>query len=249
MTSSLQGLRVVVTRPAPKADRLLSLLRSKGARPIHFPTIEITDPESWAEVDAAIGRLGEGAYDWVVFTSANAVEKFTSRMSSPADFDGAKVGSVGAVTAEVLNGLGVHVDVVPDEFTGDAMSKAIGAGTGRVLIPRVQNAPRSTVEALRGGGWTVDDVVAYRNVRPEGVRLEDDFDVVTFASGSAARNFAAMTDVVTSGSESGESKVVACIGAQTARAAREAGMKVDVVAREHTDEGLVAALEGHLANG
>ena len=246
MTSPLQDLRVVVTRPAPKADRLMGLLRSEGARPIHFPTIEITDPESWADVDAAIGRLGEGAYEWVVFTSVNAVEKFTSRMSSPPDFDGAKVASVGPVTAETLKGLGVRVDVVPEEFTGDAMSEAIGAGTGRMLLPRVHNAPRATAEALRDAGWSVYDVVAYRNVRPERVELEDDFDVVTFASGSAARNFAAMTDV-TSGLEPGGSKIVACIGPQTAQAAREAGMKVDVVAPEHTDEGLVVALKSHLA--
>jgi uroporphyrinogen-III synthase len=246
VTSPLQGLRVVVTRPAPKAQRLIDLLRAEGAQPVHFPTIEITDPQSWAEVDAAIGRLGEGFYEWAVFTSVNAVEKFASRMSSPPDFKSTSVAAVGPVTAESLERLGVEVTVVPEEFTAEAMTEAIGWGTGNVLLPRVQNAPRRTVEELRDAGWLVDEVVAYRNVRPASSDDPGDFDVVTFASGSAARNFAAMVGPARL-TDPKRSTIVACIGPQTARTAKEVGLKVDVVAREHTDEGLVTALKLHIA--
>jgi uroporphyrinogen-III synthase len=242
----LQDRRVVVTRPKEKATHLMDLLRSEGAHTIHFPTIQIADPGSWAEVDAAVSRLESGDYDWVVFTSVNAVERFTSRMSSTRLT--ARVAAVGAVTERALRNLGIDVAIVPDEFTGAAMATALGAGSGKILLPRVQDAPRATTDALRAQGWTVDEVVSYRNVMPQGAELGEDFDAITFASGSAARNFAAMTDPDRWRlRDEGGSRVVACIGPHTASAAREAGLRVDVVAAEHTDEGLVVALREHMS--
>lgn len=80
MTKSLKGRRIVVTRARCQAAELCEGLRLRGALPIELPTIELRDPESFESLDRAVAEL-EG-YDWVLFTSANAVEKFFARMNA-----------------------------------------------------------------------------------------------------------------------------------------------------------------------
>ena len=254
MSLPLRGLRVVVTRPTEKADNLSALLRDRGAEVIHLPTISIEDPSSWADVDAALRKLGAGRYEWVVFTSVNAVEKVLSRLESTADLQRAKVAAVGRVTADALARHDVEVALVPREFTGEALATDLGPGSGVVLLPRVEGAPRTTVDALEERGWRVEEVTAYRNIALEPNSVPslppDEFDVVTFASGSAARNFAASHDVtgIALGPDTHSNKVVACIGPKTAEETRAAGMRVDLIAREHTDEGLVLALDDYFSS-
>lgn len=252
MTSALQNLRVVVTRPADKAANLIALLEERGATALHVPTIAIADPASWDDLDAAIDRARAGAYDWVVFTSVNAVEKTLRRLRSPDDLSSLRVAAVGSATSGALERDGIRVDLVPEEFTGEAVASSLGRGSGRVFLPRVEGAPRAMVAALEQQGWAVDEVVAYRNVVPdEDVDLTaDDFDAVTFASASAARNFARLSDLqalhITGDSQ--QHKVVACIGPKTAEEAQAVGIRVDVVAAIHTDEGLVGALDDHFVS-
>lgn len=250
MSSTLDGTIVVVTRPHGKAEHLMSLLSDRGAEPIHFPTIEIVEPASWDEVDAAADRLRQGSYEWVLFTSVNAVEKFLGRIGSNPRLAGSRVAAVGSATQEELSTRAVEVDLVPEEFTGEALAAALGASEGTVLLPRVQNAPRAIVSALQSNGWTVDEVVAYRNALPENPGPPPErFDAVTFASGSAARNFVALADVASMrlGDRDDGAGLVVAIGPKTADEARAAGLRVDVVAPVHTDEGMVSALEGHLS--
>lgn len=84
---------------------------------------------------------------------------------------------------------------MPERSLGTALAEALGAGPGRVLLPRAEGAPREMVERLREQGWEPDEVEAYRNVRVLGQSAEaervraGEFDVLTFASGSAARAF------------------------------------------------------------
>ena len=249
MTSPLSGCTVVVTRPAAKAEPLMRLLKERGAQVVHYPTIAIEDPLSWDAVDNALERLARGEHDWVVFTSVNAVEKVLSRAGPHLDLGGAKVAAVGSATESALNERTVKVDVVPEEFTGAAVAGAIGPGGGRILLPRVEGAPRGIVEAFTARAWMVDEVVSYRNVPIRGSGPPPDgFDAITFASGSAARNFAALLEPGTPLDRRKQgSKLVVCIGPQTARVAGECGLPADVVAATHTDEGMVAALESHLA--
>ena len=253
MSRPLQGLRVVVTRPTEKADNLSALLRDRGARVIQLPTISIEDPSSWADVDAALRKLSAGRYEWVVFTSVNAVEKVVSRLESAAHLQRAKIAAVGQVTADALSRHDIEVALVPREFTGEALAADLGPGSGVVLLPRVENAPRTTVDALKERGWTVEEITTYRNIALEPSAVPklppDAFDLVTFASGSAARNFAALRDVTDLGLAPGghADKVVACIGPKTAEEASAAGLRVDLIAQVHTDEGLVSALEDYFA--
>jgi uroporphyrinogen III methyltransferase / synthase len=255
LDAPLDGRRVVVTRPREQAGRLSSLLVRLGADVVHLPVIEIADPPSWEAIDWSIKKLVEGYYSWVIFSSSNAVDKFFERIDAAGKdaraFGRTRIAAVGAVTAEHLRTNGIRADLVPEEHTGDALTDAMGHGSGRVLVPRVAGAPRTLVERLSTNGWKVDAVVAYVNLPASDTSVEADdvrsgaFDAVTFASGSAVRGFVGMVGApddlgIASGDEEG--KVVACIGPSTATAAKELGFRVDVVPDEHTSKGMALAL-------
>jgi uroporphyrinogen III methyltransferase/synthase len=252
MEMPLTGTKVVVTRARGGSAKLIESLEAAGATIIEFPTIEIVDPEAWEPLDNALRDCAAGEYEWVLFASANAVERVLGRLrASPEQvFAGVKVAAVGPVTAEALVEHGVQPSVVPAKFTGEAVSNEIGPGFGRLLFPRVADGPRAGVEVIMRLGWAVDEVAAYRNVvaRPDvpeaGAIAAGDFDVVTFTSGSTARNFATLIsagDIGLAPQDPPDKKVV-CIGPSTARVAREAGLRVDAVANDYTVEGLVDAI-------
>jgi uroporphyrinogen III methyltransferase/synthase len=248
----LEGLRIVVTRAEEQAESLADRLSSLGADVLRAPAIAIVEPESWTEADRAIAALIEGNYDWIVFASVNAVTRFLGRMGNAGakSLGGAKVGAVGRATARAVGDRGVAVDLVPATHTIEGLAAAMGPGTGRVLWPRVQHGPRDAVTALERFGWEVHEVAVYRNVPASKVSpgmtrvLAGEFDVITFASASAVRNVARVVppDVLGLTPSDDPRRIVACIGPSTAAAARNLGYRVDVVAPEHSVEGLADAL-------
>ncbi|MFP5299038.1 MAG: uroporphyrinogen-III synthase, partial [Actinomycetota bacterium] len=122
----LDGRRVVVTRRPEQAGRLSAALGAAGADVIELPTIRIEPPESWTEVDGSIRMMTSGSFDWVAFTSANAVEKFLSRLGCMPEeaFVSTKVAAVGPATRASLEAKGIGVDLVPDSYTGLSLARA-----------------------------------------------------------------------------------------------------------------------------
>lgn len=257
----LHGLRVVVTRARHQAAAFGDILAEAGAEVIYLPTIEISDPESFADVDLAAKKLAEGLYAWVVFTSANGLEKFFERLSAGGydarAFARTKVAAVGRVTASLLEERGIQADFVPESFTAETLVESMARGVGRVLLPRVENGPNDILDLLRNAGWTPEECVTYKNVlgsrsHPGVKRVrEESFDVVTFASASAVRAFVELMGDPEELGLGGEAERgllnVACIGPQTAAAAAAAGFRVDVVATDHTGGGLRDALITHFS--
>ncbi len=261
----LQDLRVVVTRPQHQADVLGRAFEERGAKVVYFPTIEIQDPPSWEGLDLAIRKLAGDLYSWVVFTSSNGVERFFQRLDH-AELDAralgrTRVAAVGSMTARVLREHGIRADFVPRSFTGEALAETMGRGLGRVLIPRAELAPHDMVDILESAGFIPEEVVAYRTVvasrsTPEAKDIAAGaFDVVTFLSGSAATGFVGVfgpppvLDLGPSdGSDDsdGPGRTVAAIGPKTAEVAADLGFRVDVVAPDHTAEGLIEAVAAHL---
>jgi len=249
-TRPLFGLRVLVTRSRAQASRLSARLRALGAEPVEFPSIKILPPEDWAPLDRAIVHLDR--YDWVIFTSANGVRFFWERLERAGKdgraFAGIRLGAIGPATGDALRQRGLRADLVPSRYVAEAVLAEIGPVEGlRVLLPRADLARPALAEGLRRAGATVEEVVAYRTVRPsegdaEGVRralADGEIDVLTFTSSSTVRNLLTALDPLP---PLPESTIVACIGPITAQTAREAGLPVHVVAAEHTIEGLVGAL-------
>jgi len=237
----LFGRRVVVTRAREQASEAAALLREIGADVVELPMIEIAEPaDGGAALRDAAGRLG--SFDWVVFTSANAVERLFACLRDARALGTARVAAVGTKTAEALARHGVVADLVPPQFVAEALLDAFPAGTGTVLLPRAAVARDVLPDGLRAKGWRVEVVDAYRTVpaQPSGQELEraGGADAVMFSSSSTVTNFLAVAERVP--------PVVACIGPVTARAAEAAGLRVDVVAEESTVRSLVDGLARRL---
>ena len=238
----LFGKRIVVTRPKEQASGLIEALERLGAEVLAMPTIQIVDPPSLDELDAAIERLSNGAYTWIMFASVNSVERFFHRLQRSYDsriLARTKVAAVGPATEERLRGYGIKADLMPQEFTAAATVEALGdAAGGKILLPRPEGAPLDVVKSLRSRGWEVDNVVTYQTirVRPDVKKLARSIDAVVFTSPSSVEGFSDVTASVGSG------YAVVCIGPSTERAASELGLQVDAVAQPHTEEGLVDAV-------
>jgi uroporphyrinogen-III synthase len=229
------------------------LLTDLGATVVSLPTIVIADPLSFSELDVALRGLQTSAYEWIVFLSANAVTQVMKRLRALSldtrTISRARVVAVGRATARSLASWGVSVDLLPESFTAASAAEALGEGSGRLLVPRAQDAPADALDSLRSHGWQVDEVIAYRTLlAPEKGRVqvlkEHEFDVVTFTSGSTARGLSSLITPAEAGLSPGDagSQRVVCIGPQTAKVARELGFRVDAVASEHSAEGLVRAV-------
>ena len=242
----LRGLRVLVTRPEAQAGELSRLLIDRGAEVIPCPVIVI-EP---LPVDLTRLRLLD-AFDWVVFTSANGVERFLALlaeagMAVPASI---RMAAIGPETATRLEQRGLTVAIVPERYVAEGLAEAMPAtlmSGARVLLPRAAGARDVLPDRLRAQGATVTVIETYRAVPPPGLAqrlaaLLPGVDIVTLTSSSIVRNFAA---AVSEGSMPAEFRV-ACIGPITAATARELGLRVDIIAQEYTARGLVDALVRH----
>ena len=244
----LLGRRVVVTRAREQASGLADLLAAAGARSIEVPTITVVEPgDGGQSLRRAGAALAAGCYDWVVFTSANAVVRFVAVLHDVRAFGAARVAAIGPGTANALDARGVVADLVPDHSIAEGLLDAWPArpaGGGRVLLPRAEQARPILPDALRGAGWEVDIVDAYRTVRQElseaALAAAASADAICFTSSSTVSNYLDVAGV------SGLPPVVVCIGPVTAATARHAGITVTAVADPHTVPGLVDALVGAL---
>ena len=251
----LAGKRIVVTRAREQASSFAEALRARGAEPIEFPLIKTAPPpDRHAALDAAISRLGE--FGWVCFASAPAVHAFWERLEEVGRdaraLAGIGLGVVGPATEEALRGRGLRADFVPSSATGASLGEQLPLADGaRVLTPCALEGDEDMAQALTARGARVETVPAYQTVMDgagaERVRerLEDGtIDAVTFTSSSTVKNFVGALGMNTLP----PGVTIACIGPSTAKTATERlGRAPDVVASEHTVDGLLAALEAHFA--
>ena len=261
-TRPLAGVRAVVTRAKAQAAEMVARLEALGAETIPVPTIAIAPPEDPGPLEAACDRIG--TFDWVVFTSVNAVARVAERLAAaPAGVRGRerpRLCAVGAVTAEALAGHGLRVDLVPDEYRAEGVLRALreqGDMTGvRVLLPR-GNLARDLLPAELGrAGAEVTAVTAYRTVPAEldgegpdvrGMLRGRRVDVVTFTSGSSVRNFARALGQ-RQAADLLRHVEVACIGPVTAEAATRLDIATTVMPAESTVPALLEAIVERLGN-
>lgn len=262
---ALAGRTIVITRARAQAAEFVTELESYGARVIVCPTIEITDPESFAPLDEAIENLY--GYDWLIFTSVNGVDYFFRRLEKNGrgidEVDELRVCAIGAATADHLRERRVHVDVVPEQFKAEGIFQALERYVGgaehlqglNFLIPRAAVARDYLPRALEEAGARVDVVAAYRTARPqtsERGRLEamlagGAVDCITFTSSSTVTNFAQLFDT-TDLSSLLDGVKVACIGDITAKTAADHGLRADIQPGEFTIPALARAIARHFAS-
>jgi uroporphyrinogen-III synthase len=243
----LAGRTILVTRPATAAAELVGLLRRRGATAIVAPAIEIVPARS-AALTNALRELAAGRFAWITLTSSSTVEMLAARLRSPLEVR-ANVAAIGEGTATAFRTwAGRAPDLMPDSFTTGALARRFPRGHGRVLCARADIAPDGLEDAIAAKGWSPERVDAYRTRTPRSLPREardalrdGHVDAVVFSSASTVRGFLGAVGVVR-----GNPKVV-CIGPVTAREAREHGLRVSAVARPHTMDGLLVALERVLA--
>ena len=253
-TKPLFGWRVLVPRTKEQAGEICEQLQAAGAVPEQVPTIAVEPPRTPQQMERAVKGLVTGRYQWIAFTSVNAVravrEKFEEYGLDARAFAGVKVAAVGEQTAVALLRFGIKPDLLPDgEQSAEGLAAAWPAfddvldPINRVLLPRADIATETLVARLTDLGWEAEDVTAYRTVRaappPAPIReaiKSGGFDAVLFTSSSTVRNLigiAGKPHAVT---------VIAVIGPQTAKTAAEYGLRVDVQAPEASGVALVEAL-------
>jgi uroporphyrinogen III methyltransferase/synthase len=255
-TKPLFAWRVLVPRTKQQAGTLVGRLAGHGASAEVVPTISVEPPRTPAQIEKAVKGLVTGRYEWIGFTSVNAVrairEKFEEFGLDARAFAGLKIAAVGGVTAAALREWGIEPDLTPSGETEQSASGLLEIWPpydpvldpiNRVFLPRADIATETLVAGLQGLGWEVDDVTAYRTVRaappPADVReaiKSGQFDAVVFTSSSTVRNLVGIAG------KPHASTVVACIGPQTAKTAEEHGLRVDVLAAEPSVDALVDAL-------
>lgn len=242
----MRPTRVLVTRQPEQSGSLREGLLALGAEVVDLPLIQIVPPDDAAPLEAAVAALA--SYDWVAFTSANAVEAVARVLGSRPWPPGPRVASVGpATTVAVARRLpGAPVAIEPaSEHSGEGLLRALEAEPleGRtVLVPASERARDVLPRGLRKRGAVVDLVTAYRTVpTPDlagrlAAALEEGVDLVTFASPSAVQAFVAAS------AGGRDWPPAAAIGPVTEQAAREAGFQVAAVAAPSTAEGLISAI-------
>ncbi len=256
----LFGKTVMVTRTREQASDLVAGLEEAGAACIEWPTIAIGPPDSWEPLDRHLGKLS--SFDWILFTSINAIHCFFGRLREKGldsrALAGPRIGVVGATTAEVLRGYGIEADLVPTEFTGEGLAAALvaeGVQGCKVLIPRALKAREILPDTLRQAGAEVEVAPVYQNVRPpaKSQELRDLFadgrvDVITFTSSSTVTNFCHMLGIEDEAERARllAGVTVACIGPVTARTARRQGLTVHVQPDTYTIPALIASIVDHV---
>jgi uroporphyrinogen III methyltransferase/synthase len=251
----LAGRRIVVTRSPEQSAELARKLEDLGAEVLLLPMVRFTEPppERLAELDEAIRALAD--FDWLLFTSANAVRFFLERCRAlgawPAET--LRIAVVGPATRDALETEGLQAAIAPREFRAQALADEIAVEVAglRILIPRSDQAGDELPRLLKEAGATVTDVVAYSNAQPQetggpafDALLRGEADAITFFSPSAFRHFADLF-----GREAlrrlSSRVALAAVGPVTAETIRQAGLPVAVEAALATTASLVAALERH----
>jgi uroporphyrinogen III methyltransferase/synthase len=254
----LFGKRIAVTRARAQASAMVRLLAERGAEAIELPAIAIQDVGDYSDLDHAISRLQD--YQWVLFTSMNGVEAVWDRLRElkldARHFGNVKIGAIGPATAEALASRGLIPDFVPAQHTSEAIASGlgdIGVRGQRILLPRADIAPEDLHNRLTGLGAEPHEVAAYRVVpdveamrRAREILTDGAIDVVAFTSSSTVRNLISAID---GDVRLMDRAVIACIGPMTAATASGMGLKLDILAEEHTIPGLVAAIERYFEKG
>ncbi|MGI9063423.1 MAG: uroporphyrinogen-III synthase [Pseudonocardiaceae bacterium] len=256
---SLYGWKVLVPRTKEQAGAMSERLRVHGAVPVEVPTISVEPPRSPAQMERAVKGLVDGRYQWVVFTSTNAVravwEKFREFGLDARAFSGVKIACVGESTAAKVRGFGITPELLPsDEQSSEGLLADFPPyddvldPVDRVLLPRADIATETLAAGLRQRGWEIDDVTAYRTVRAAPPPAETremiktgGFDAVCFTSSSTVRNLVGIAG------KPHARTIVACIGPATAETAVEFGLRVDVQPELAQVGSLVDALAEHAA--
>lgn len=241
-TRPLFGKKILVTRARAQASKLSNALQDLGAEVVECPTIKIAAPsDNYTVIDSAINNLR--GFDWIIFTSANGVEKFFERLKLN-NLDARalnKVAAIGSATADKLSSYGIIADVVPKEFVAESLADSLKEFVGgkKVLLARAEIAREVLPDTLKTFGAEVTVAPVYKTEAEEPAQIEfDSIDLITFTSSSTVENF-----IASYGVEPLQKVSSAAIGSITAQTLERYEITASVVAKEFTINGLIDAIK------
>ena len=255
----LAGLRVVVTRAAHQAEETARAFEKAGAEVALLPLLELVPPDDSAPLEAALAALAD--YAWIVFTSANAVERVLGDRGGPLP-PGLRVASLGEATSASLRALGIEPDLEPADPRAEGVAAELAprlAPGERVLLPQASDARPVLERELSRSGARVDRVDAYTKRTPPDARERaaevfgglphETLGWVTFTSPSIARAFAEVVEGLAGHGWPTHRRglLAASIGPVTSDALRELGVEPAAQAAAPGDAELVAAVSGAVA--
>ncbi|PIE69077.1 MAG: uroporphyrinogen-III C-methyltransferase [Deltaproteobacteria bacterium] len=255
----LFGKKIIVTRTREQSSELITRLEENGGDCLECPTIHIEPLPQYDLLDQAIDTIT--TYQWLLFTSLNAVTYFFRRLGEKGldsrALAGPKIGVVGQTTADELMKYGLRADLIPQQFTGEGLARALvaeGVQGDRILLPRAQEAREILPRILEENGASIETVPVYRNVPPQG-RKEDlretlskgDINMITFTSSSTVTHFLTMIDASDENElqELLQGVNIAAIGPITADTLRKNGLEVHVQPERYTIIDMVQAIVDH----
>ena len=242
----LQGKRILVTRDTRGSAELAAEIRKQGGEPVIVPLIELVPPEDPAPLADLVQEIE--TYDWILFTSANAVRFFFEAGAAvPRE---PKLCAIGPATKSAITSRGASVALMPKEYTAEGVVAAFEKHDllgKRVLLPRAAVARDLVPEALAELGAHVEIVEVYRNIIPKAAAASlqeilrgPKLDWISFASSSAVKNF-----LVCAPKTALDGVLVASIGPSTSGILTMHGIRIDAEASDQTAAGLVAAMAAH----
>lgn len=254
------GRRIVVTRTSQQAGELSRKIESLGGEAYEFPVIETVAPEDLEPLDRALQTLS--SYDWVIFTSVNAVAFFFQRMQKlKLDIRTmrARIAVVGTKTQETLDRYGIQAEFTPSEFNGDVLAQELatllqmGNEKQTILFPRADIARTVILDTLRREGHIVDEVDVYQT-RPLQSGARELFEqlqagrihVITFSSSSTVTHFVSAMNGH-NWRDYMDQVEIACIGPITAQTARDLGLTPTIIASHSTIDGLMNQMIVHFS--
>ena len=234
----LFGKKILVTRARNQASALTEKLSELGAEVLEFPTIKISEPtDKFESLDLAIKNLR--TFDWIIFTSANGVEKFFARLEKfnldARIFYNIKIAAIGSATADKLKNFGIRADLIPVEFRAESLIDSLKniVADKNILIARAEVARDILPSELKNFGANVTVAAAYKTIP-----TADNSKIITFTSSSTVENF-----VQAVGEDILHKTKLAAIGTITAETIKKFGATADIIADKFTIAGLVESIK------
>lgn len=237
---ALQGKSVVITRRAEQIAELAAPLGEMGGNILPFPCISLKEYED--DPFARFLRRQPEEGDWLVFTSPNGAAFFFRKLArlhvDIRRFCGYRIAAIGSTTANCLQERGIYPDLIPEEYTSDALANALaGMAQGTVVLLRAKRGAQALPERLRASGAMVLEVPLYETLPasqpcPEQEEALLNADYLTFLSASAVQGFLAKTRGMAVNKLF--CKPAFAIGRCTCRALKDSGFQNVIMAEQAT---------------
>lgn len=229
----LKNKTIIITRSETQFEKFIIKLEILGAKTIALPLIK-TSAINQNELKTT---FNSGNYNWLIFTSANAVQFFFKSVNYKSV--NTNIAVVGNKTQKAIEKIGLEIDFIPTQFTAKDLAKNLPISENdSILIPRSDLAKNDIVEILRNRSCRVKTLSIYKNgsVNYSKTELNNIFnqhiDFITFTSGSTIESFTKLGINI-------NSEKVICIGPETAKIANNNNISVAAIANPHTIEGMI----------